>query len=243
MQRTSALPETAAETYTAQSTAAPAVQSNEVYPTPCTAVPSISFGSASDKRYSFGVTKYMRSIVIAIGMLLALAGQAVAQPRQSFESIVVPCEMAPPEAKTQLPAKLAEWAVLSCTRFGHVVSAAQGWVWHNPRTNSFVRVWSQPSDGDLSESGHENYFKSLEFRQLAPREAEQANAMLAAELGASAQPVADAYALVLVDVRGRTQVVNFVRSEANVRLGNFWGWSCTSPCAKAQVFMGIKPRQ
>ena len=52
MQRTSALPETAAETYTAQSTAAPAVQSNEVYPTPCTAVPSISFGSASDKRYS-----------------------------------------------------------------------------------------------------------------------------------------------------------------------------------------------
>ncbi len=36
MQRTSALPAAAAETYTAHSTAAPAVQSNEVYPTPCT---------------------------------------------------------------------------------------------------------------------------------------------------------------------------------------------------------------
>ena len=55
MQRASALPETAAETYTAHSTASPAVQSNEVYPPPCTTVPSISFGSASDKRYSLGV--------------------------------------------------------------------------------------------------------------------------------------------------------------------------------------------
>ena len=33
-------------------TAGPAVQSNKVYPTPCTTAPSFSFGSASDKRYS-----------------------------------------------------------------------------------------------------------------------------------------------------------------------------------------------
>jgi hypothetical protein len=54
MKRASALPTPAAETYTAHSTAIPAVQFNTVYPTPCTAVPSISFGSASDKRYSLG---------------------------------------------------------------------------------------------------------------------------------------------------------------------------------------------
>lgn len=185
----------------------------------------------------------MRSIVILIGMLAALSGQAFAQPRQSFDSITIPCDPAPPDAKTQIPPRLAEWAVLSCTKFGHVVRAAQGWVWHNPRTNSFVRVWSQPSEEDLAESGHENYFKSLEFRQLAQEEAEQANALLAAELGAKAQPVTDAYTLVLVDVRGRTQVVNFVRSEANIKLGSFWGWSCTSPCVKPQVFMGFKPKQ
>ena len=53
-QQASALPIPAAETYTAHFAASPAVQSNEVYPTPCTTVPSISFASASDKRYSLG---------------------------------------------------------------------------------------------------------------------------------------------------------------------------------------------
>jgi hypothetical protein len=52
MQRASALPTPAAETYTAHATAIPAVQFNTVYPTPCATVPSISIGSASDKRYS-----------------------------------------------------------------------------------------------------------------------------------------------------------------------------------------------
>ena len=55
LQRASALPAPAAETYTAHSTVGPAVQSNEVYPTPCTTVPSISIASASDKRYSLGL--------------------------------------------------------------------------------------------------------------------------------------------------------------------------------------------
>ncbi|MDP1693731.1 MAG: hypothetical protein Q8L49_17580 [Burkholderiaceae bacterium] len=54
MQRASALPTPAAETYTAHATAIPAVQFNTVYPTPCTTAPSISIGSASDKRYSLG---------------------------------------------------------------------------------------------------------------------------------------------------------------------------------------------
>ena len=56
MQRASALRTPAAETYTAHATASPAVQSNKVYPTPCTTAPSISISSASDKRYSLGHT-------------------------------------------------------------------------------------------------------------------------------------------------------------------------------------------
>jgi len=60
MQHTSALSTAAAETYTAHSTAGPAVQSNEVYPTPCTTVPSIRIAAASDKRYSLGSTGNVR---------------------------------------------------------------------------------------------------------------------------------------------------------------------------------------
>lgn len=47
-----ALPKQATETYTAHATAIPAAQSNEVYLTLCTPVPSTTFISASDKRYS-----------------------------------------------------------------------------------------------------------------------------------------------------------------------------------------------
>ena len=53
-QRTPQLPEPTVETYTAHSTVIPAVKFNKVYPTPCTAVPSISVGRASDKRCSLG---------------------------------------------------------------------------------------------------------------------------------------------------------------------------------------------
>jgi hypothetical protein len=185
----------------------------------------------------------MRSIVLLLSALCISMGCATAQSNQPFESIEIACTTAPPEAKTQLPPKIAEWAVLSCTRFGHVVRAAQGWVWHNPKTNSFVRVWAQPTEGNLKESGNDHYFKSIEFRQLPQTEAEHANALLATALGAKPQPVAEAYSLVLQDEQDRTRIINFVRGEANVRLGNYWGWTCTEPCVNPQIFFGIKPRQ
>ena len=56
-QHPSALPTLAAETYTAHSTDGPAIESNEVYPTPCATVPSISIAAASSKRYSLGFMK------------------------------------------------------------------------------------------------------------------------------------------------------------------------------------------
>ena len=55
MQCVIVLPAPAAETYTAHATAIPAVQFNTVYPTPCTTVPSIRIGAASDKRYSLAL--------------------------------------------------------------------------------------------------------------------------------------------------------------------------------------------
>lgn len=183
----------------------------------------------------------MRTPLIVIALVIALTGLARAQSQESFESIVIPCDTAPTEAKTSLQPKLADWAVLSCTRYGHVLRAAKDWIWHNPRTNTFVRIWSQPADGDLEEAGHKHYFKSLEFRQLSPQEAEAANAALAKEIGAKPQAVADAYSLSLVDAQGRSQTVNFVRAEANIRLGTFWGWLCSSPCGKPEIFMGFKP--
>lgn len=55
--------------------AGPADQSNKVYLTPCAAVPSISFGWASDKRYSLGLTMKTRRDRIhaaVLGVLVCL---------------------------------------------------------------------------------------------------------------------------------------------------------------------------
>jgi hypothetical protein len=175
-------------------------------------------------------------------MALLLTQAAPAQSNEPFESIEMPCSSAPSDARTELPPKLAEWAIVSCTKFGHVVRAAPGWVWHVPRTRDYVRVWSQPEGGSLEPTGHGDHFKFLEFKQLSAPEAEEANAALAAQLGAKPQVVADAYVLLLRDARGRAQAIHFVRTEANVRLGNLWGWACEYPCVKPQVFMAFKPR-
>lgn len=171
-----------------------------------------------------------------------VAGSATAQSaRDSFESIETSCADAPREAKTVLPKQLADWATLSCSRFGHVIRAAPGWVWHAPQTNEFVRVWAQPSQGNLEPTGHADHFTKLEFQQLTPREAQEAGDVLAKSLGAKPQPVVDAFVLLLSDARGQAQAVHFVRTEANIRIGNLWGWACSYPCQKPIIFMGFKP--
>lgn len=183
----------------------------------------------------------MRALIF--GSVLFCGFVNLAHSQESFDSILVSCDKAPPESvKSDLPSQLSHWATLSCTRYGQVLRAAEGWVWHNPKGNSFVRVWAQPSDQELKESVKNNYFKSLSFQQLSPEEAESANLLIAGELGAKPQKVTDAYTLEVIDAQGRKQMVNFVRSEANIRLGTFWGWACTSPCIKPEVFMGFRTK-
>ena len=109
VQQASALPIPAAETYTAHFTAGPAVQSNEVYPTPCTTVPSISFASASDKRYSLDLTENtamsQRSTLsqvlglvgcLAIVFIAAAIGAAASIEASTFYARLVRPAWAPP---------------------------------------------------------------------------------------------------------------------------------------------------
>ena len=176
--------------------------------------------------------------------LFLAAGHVSAAPADSsapFESIEISCFGSPAAAKTKLPGDLQKWAKLSCTKYGQVIRAASGWVWHSPLTNQFVRVWAQSAERDFAEVGQSVYFASIEFRKLPQPEAEEVNKTLAASLGAKPQSVADAYVMTATDNTGRVQTVNFVRSEANIRIGNLWGWSCSAPCAAPTVFMAFKP--
>lgn len=182
-----------------------------------------------------------RALTVALTLIAVYAGTASAESSAPFESIEIACTDAPALAKTEVPSDLQKWAKLSCTRYGQVIRAASGWIWHSPRTNEFIRVWAQPAEHNLAEVGQSSYFTAVEFRKLSQSEAEEANKALALSLGAKPQAVADAYVLTAKDNTGRVQTVHFVRSEANVRIGNFWAWACTEPCTAPAVFMAFKP--
>lgn len=180
-------------------------------------------------------------LAVALLLIAVYVGTASGESSEPFESIEIPCSNAPDSAMAELPSDLQKWAQLSCTRYGQVIRAASGWIWHSPKTNEFVRLWAQPTERDLTEVGQSNYFTAIEFRKLSPAESEDANKALASSLGAKPQAVADAYVLTAKDNTGRVQTVHFVRSEANVRIGNLWAWACTEPCAAPTVFMAFKP--
>ncbi len=184
----------------------------------------------------------MKHAFAATLLLLATSVCAVAAEQGApFESIEINCSGAPSAAKTDFPSDAEKWAKLSCTKYGQVIRAASGWVWHAPRTNQFVRLWAQPTGPELTEASYSNYFTAIEFRKLSQSEAEEANQTIATSLGAKPQSVSDAYVLTATDNQGRVQTVNFVRTEANIRIGNMWGWSCSVPCTAPTVFMAFKP--
>ncbi|MBW8371522.1 MAG: hypothetical protein K0M66_11225 [Thiobacillus sp.] len=182
-----------------------------------------------------------RTFSVALMLVAIYAGAAQGDSSAPFESIETSCSDAPAAAKIDLPSDLQKWAKLSCTKYGHVIRAAAGWVWHAPQSNQFVRLWAQPAERDFAEVGHSSYFTLVEFRKLSQHEAEEANQALSASLGAKPQAVSDAYLLTATDNGGRVQTIHFVRSEANVRIGNLWGWSCSVPCSAPTVFMAFRP--
>jgi hypothetical protein len=120
--------------------------------------------------------------------------------------------------------------------------AAPGWIWHAPRNNQFVRLWSQEDDQNLKKVGHASHFVQIEARRLADDQAREANARLAESVGAAPQPLSEVFELQLKTDTGKTKVAFFVISEANARIGNLWAYTCGQTCAERIIFMIWKPQ-
>lgn len=172
-------------------------------------------------------------------ILVALSSAASAQ--QTFESILIGCEDAPDHSVTELSAPISDWGRVSCTKYGHVIMSAEGWVWHSPIADQIVRFWAQSSAGVFSEVGHRAYFKSIELEELTGEAAESANETLAATLGASAQPISHAYHLTAVNSSNESESVFFVQPTSSKELGNLWGYTCNAECTNPLVFMVFRP--
>jgi len=81
------------------------------------------------------------------------------------------CEGTPPDAVTTLRPPLSEWARLTCTPFGHVIEANDGWIWSNPGAYSPVFIPAQMVRQNPSPLGNASYFTRIDFVEVTGAEA------------------------------------------------------------------------
>ena len=155
------------------------------------------------------------------------------------DDFLIPCTGSPPDAVLQLPAPLANWGQVYCTKFGHTLAAKDRWIWSFPGALAPVHLPAQMAREQPREVRHAAYFKRIELVQLGSQEAEGAAERLNRKLGTRADsPVSSAYRLLLTNQDGDSHTLLFVVTAREVELGKgHWGLWCDKGCIDGSPFM------
>lgn len=76
------------------------------------------------------------------------------------------CTGTPADAVTKLPMPLAVWGKITCTPFGHVIEANDGWIWSSPGAYSPVFMPSQIVRANPEEVGNKSYFTKISLTKV-----------------------------------------------------------------------------
>lgn len=71
------------------------------------------------------------------------------------------CAGTPESAVMELPAPLSEWAVIVCTRYGHIISNRDGWIWTGPTGYDPVFIPSQMVRAAPEPIGNASHFTEI----------------------------------------------------------------------------------
>jgi hypothetical protein len=166
-----------------------------------------------------------------------LLGAATASAAR--DDFLISCAGSPPDAVLQLPAPLANWGRVYCTKYGHTLAAKDRWIWSFPGAYAPVHLPAQMVREHPRELRHAAYFKRIELVQLGNREAERAADRLNEKLGTRADsPVSSAYRLVLTNQDGGKHTILFVLTTREVEIGKgHWGIWCDEECKDGSPFM------
>jgi hypothetical protein len=165
---------------------------------------------------------------------LAFSGLACAQ-----DGILISCADSPQDAVLTLPDPLTSWGSVYCTKYGHSVAAKERWIWSFPGAFAPVHLPAQMVRENPKEVGNTAYFKQISLEPLASTAADDAVAKINGTLGTRADsPVANAYKLTLKNQDGKSHVVLFVQTVAEVKAGRgLWGLWCDESCKGGSPFM------
>src|SRR5687768_10284420 len=118
-------------------------------------------------RWLLALSLLCSSTALALDPAVEIALQANEIPAE----IALRCADAPADAVTQAPEEIASFLRIGCTKLGHFIYPAKGWIWKQPDAPVFFRINAQGERRSFRELRHQAYFTAVEARKLTPGEA------------------------------------------------------------------------
>jgi len=146
-------------------------------------------------------------LAVLLGTLIVALGFGTQSPRAAETE---ECRDSPNEAVTILPAPLRKWGAISCTPYGQVLGAGDGWMWASLDDAKGVLIPSQMmAHGRPRALGNDSYFVGIKVRQL--EDDDLASAVGLFDTGLDIENTnAKAYRVELTSVSGDTSVFEFL---------------------------------
>ena len=110
------------------------------------------------------------AVAIALATTLAAFAGCNSQPPPEQVGPYISCHGTDAAAVVAVPEPLDRWSQISCTKFGHVIEAAQDWRWTRSNSNATVVLSSQFAD-TLLELGNSVYWQSVTVEPVVDDEA------------------------------------------------------------------------
>lgn len=92
--------------------------------------------------------------------VLAYSGGAIAAEAQN-------CDGAPRDAVLTIPDPVSEWAKISCTESGHIVTYTSGYGWFSHKSKKLISFSAQPESSNEKSGKHSFYFTKITVEKLS----------------------------------------------------------------------------
>lgn len=174
------------------------------------------------------------SVVFTLVALLPITATA-------SKTFFVSCDGSPKDAQLELPSPAKEWAKVGCTRFGHIITAQDGWFWGQaPSPNPAFLPADLLNTINMREVGNKVYFKEFKLRQLSGPDALKRHELFYKWLGKERTSIyPEVWELVAVNESGKSLTLNVFKHPSD----GGWGIACMPECGKMKPFVIVHTKK
>jgi hypothetical protein len=180
-------------------------------------------------------------MLIKVMLIAAVAIFLAAYPHDGMAQ-GIPCSGAPSEAMVEVPENIRDLAAVSCTKYGHFLTGADGTIWTYPGAMAPALLIAYLEAADSKEVppevNHSKYFSSIQVRNVPSADAV---ALLSNDDGLPKPPVDSPIAAIEISAKNQDGVVQkaYIFSSGTSR----WGYLCDPTCKPDNTFMVLDMRR